>query len=333
MPSYPQLNPLLRPNATVERCTTIILKRRGGDTRCYIYVEGPDDVSAIQRHRGSKCEVEQLGTRDKVLAMLTEAGKTYNPLTLQKGLDGLFGLVDRDFTHLIHGPDWLPPRTVVLPVANDLESFVIYHRAREIVSMLVKESAGDENVWFAQTQRNGRPLDLLTRNVVAPLGALRVAWQNEKTYIPLDYHNDKPYEAADIAWNLACLKPLEMLDPGKLAEKLPLFIENDLARRRMASVVKVAKGHLESRTGADAQWNFVRGKDLVSCFAHAVCQPGLKIYDRDERYHTIQKIKNFVCSTLDWRTIDDSGLLALIHDATRGDSMKFIYLVSETRLV
>jgi len=139
----------------------------------WLWVEGPDDASILQPWCSDYCKTRIAGTRDKAIAIAKEAQR--------RGLVvGYLCLVDSDYTRF-DPPDGrqasIPPRVVEVPHHPDIEGAIYYRHATQILKRIFfAHHLADELPWVRKTPPDAS-LDLLVRDVLAPLGAVRVAWR------------------------------------------------------------------------------------------------------------------------------------------------------------
>ena len=249
-------------------CAEILMERdrQKKNPRSYIFVEGLSDMCAVQNVRNKvSCTVEVRGNKEAVIELMQRASVI--KLNESTGLDGIVGIVDRDFDHFLSNIPALPSRTLYLPDLNDLESIVMRYAGDEILAGLV---LGDPlSPWFA-VDGKFNTIERLVRYVVAPIGALRVAWRQEAS--PQNKYPPK----LDPVVNGIEGSIVDRIVWDKVDSNTPLSAEslwamqmrilNEGAKNAILDrIVKICDKQLK-----DQPWSLVRGKDLVNALASLV---------------------------------------------------------------
>ena len=313
-------------------CNEVLIKRDKNPEACWLLVEGPTDMQALQDHcKNSPCICKDCNGRNSVIAAvgLAEDPKQHNG----KPLGGIIGLVDNDYCHLIPEKK-LPSRVVMFEGVNDLESAVLFHRGPLILSMLVRikewiasvDSDLDTDPWGFTNQKN--PLGALVKNIVGPIGALRVAFQmmpseyrlGKKSFSgKLDIERSSIVERAWKHQNPSLQLTSEILSCLPSDELVP---ERDDRHKLKNSI----ESHMENVN--KNPWSYGRGKDLVSTLAHALAfnQKVLIYNERNSSVRELDKeIQRLIPAVFDEEVLEYCRFKELVKEATRAEGGIYQY--------
>jgi hypothetical protein len=330
-----KLHPQERPPN--EFCTKVIMARRSRPRRSYLLVEGPDDVSALQPHLVTDCSIQDFGGRDKVVQVVQCANcfrDTNQGVTT--GLDGIVGIIDRDFSHLKTHESSLPHRVVQLPECNDLESLVLYHRGGEILKQFVKFNHhiidGDSTTLLTSLRfdpkRPEQTMDDLVRLIAAPMGALRFGWQ-ETPILSSQKLEMVDGTLAETAWQL--FRKAHNGQGIKVEPLLKHFLESqgqtstnewhERAVRKAESLI------LSAQSDVERMWDLIRGKDLLDIASLMLgdLSEDQRIYPNDTERVIRGKLKQTVIAKFDAELIKSCGLRDFVDHATRKDRGRHEY--------
>ena len=248
-------------------CNEVLIKRDKNPEACWLLVEGPTDMQALQDHcKNSPCICKDCNGRNSVIAAvgLAEDPKQHNG----KPLGGIIGLVDNDYCHLIPVKK-RPSRVVMFEGVNDLESAALMHRGPFILDSLarIKEWI-DPDPWGLTNKKN--PLDALIKNIVGPIGALRVAFQTMQPEFRPGKKSfrgklDKtPSFIVERAWkhqNPSLQITSEILSSLPDDELVPETNDRHKLKKNIESHMEIVNKN---------PWSYVKGKDLVGTLANAL---------------------------------------------------------------
>jgi len=264
----PTVRTLNDPPKPSEQLTDLFFKRRNNPNQSAIYVEGPDDASALAPHIDATCKVVDLKGKQKVRDIINKAA--HFPNCERIGLDGVIGLVDRDFELVSQATGSANHvRVQFLPDLNDLESVVLFHQGTLILKRLVK----DVQALSLQSWISGEhPYQNLVEKIVAPLGALRVSWidcfQGQFGPIePSENYDEFTKDNSLVVRAFKIARPECRLATDDLLKLLPRDNKNFKPRLdEIASRIDpLIKQHSLDEGGNP--WALVRGKDLTRCIA------------------------------------------------------------------
>ena len=315
-------------------CNSVLLRRERKPEACWLLVEGPTDVQALQDHcKNGACICKDCDGRGFVIAAIRKA---LDPKQQPYGrpLDGIIGLVDSDYCHLIEEKK-LPSRVVMFKGVNDLESAVLSHRGPLILSMLVNikewaysvDSGLDKDPWGFTNPEN--PLGALVKNIVGPIGALRVAFQmmpreyrvgNKKSFSgKLDIERSHIVERAWKHQNSSLQLTSEILSGLPIDELVPGKDDRNKLKNSIESHMKYVNRN---------PWSYVRGKDLVSTLANALAL-NQKVLIYNERNSSAKeldrKIQSMIPAVFDEEVLEHCKFKELVKEATRAEGGIYQY--------
>ena len=248
-------------------CNSVMLIRERNPKACWLLVEGATDYQALHFIFGSSCTCQDSGGRGFVIAAIQMA---QDPKQQINGipLDGIIGLVDSDYCRLIEEKK-LPSRVVRFEGVNDLESAALMHRGPFILDSLarIKEWI-DPDPWGLTNKKN--PLDALIKNIVGPIGALRVAFQTMQPEFRQGKKSfrgklDKtPSFIVERAWkhqNPSLQITSEILSSLPDDELVPETNDRHKLKKNIESHMEIVNKN---------PWSYVKGKDLVGTLANAL---------------------------------------------------------------
>jgi len=248
-------------------CNSVMLTRERNPKACWLLVEGATDYQALHFIFGSSCTCQDSGGRGFVIAAIQMA---QDPKQQINGipLDGIIGLVDSDYCRLIEEKK-LPSRVVRFEGVNDLESAALMHRGPFILDCLarIKEWI-DPDPWGLTNKKN--PLDALIKNIVGPIGALRVAFQTMQPEFRPGKKSfrgklDKtPSFIVERAWkhqNPSLQITSEILSSLPDDELVPETNDRHKLKKNIESHMEIVNKN---------PWSYVKGKDLVGTLANAL---------------------------------------------------------------
>lgn len=248
-------------------CNSVMLIRERNPKACWLLVEGATDYQALHFIFGSSCTCQDSGGRGFVIAAIQMA---QDPKQQINGipLDGIIGLVDSDYCRLIEEKK-LPSRVVRFEGVNDLESAALMHRGPFILDSLarIKEWI-DPDPWGLTNKKN--PLDALIKNIVGPIGALRVAFQTMQPEFRPGKKSfrgklDKtPSFIVERAWkhqNPSLQITSEILSSLPDDELVPETNDRHKLKKNIESHMEIVNKN---------PWSYVKGKDLVGTLANAL---------------------------------------------------------------
>lgn len=330
MVNKPELNPKYRDPK--EFIAKIIFARAAAPIKkTYICVEGVDDFAAFQQHCAQNCKIQEWDSRDKVITVIQEASRREYPAgSGRKGIDGILGIVDRDWTDFIKPDPPLPNRVVVLPKINDLESLVLYHIGYNVISRIIRDDNRKNSPWH-DGSKNKKPFEMLINNIVAPLGALRVAWQTSAgtSNYKLD-DSDEIGRVARIAWEIGSKSPGVQITPLQLLNKI---FEGQSLRyadeNKQKLIALKADQYLAKYSTETEAWKLVRGKDLVNILANSIhaSKSELAIYEKDNLSKICERIKGSIIAHFDRELIAECELDKCVAKATKSDTVAFEYFL------
>lgn len=229
--------------------------QRPGATR--LWVEGADDASVIQRFRSACCTILVAGTRTGAIEIAKEAQR--------RGFrSGFLCLIDGDYARFdpTEQREVIPPRVAQIPHHPDIEGAIYYQYADKIIDGLFIHHASHEVPWIREVV--GEPtLERLVRDVLAPLGALRVAWQRggmKYKKFDLSDTSDRPNTVAE---SMVC-SALQTCSKDRVENPATLGLLREFAPpvsdRDWTGLERCANSLLKSHQ--QDHWALVRGKDL-----------------------------------------------------------------------
>ena len=300
------------------KCNEIILARSMNEKAAYIFVEGPSDQKALLRHRATNCTISPLNINKKAGKKgVIDFIKCCETFLWKKnvGLRGIVGLVDKDFDDHLNEKPRKPPKRApyISSVTNDLESTVLYFSEREILKKLLANQQNKINDWLDLSVDCPEAFDRLVHCVVAPIGALRVAWQNSglaRTSLNLNDVN-----VISRIWNSA--NHSQSLNSDDLINLLPSQYSNN-EKHRVKVLIQKELDKINKQPALE--WNYVRGKDLVYSIACALANSSRPL---DEHVHLITKL---IIDGFDSNIIAKCKLKQTIAEATIGDHGNWQYL-------
>ena len=309
----------------------IIIARAAPKKISYIFVEGKDDIAAFQKHCVLNCKIQELNSRENVIKLIQEASREEYPAgSGRKGIDGILGIVDRDWTDFIKSEDPLPNRVVVLPELNDLESLVLYHLGYEVLSGIIRDTNRNISSWHDESQ-NKQPFEMLINNIVSPLGALRVAWQTSAgtSNHKLDDPNDMG-RVTRLAWEIGSKSPGVQINPLQLLNKIFEGRNEWYANENKQKLIALkADEYLAKHSTETEAWKLVKGKDLVNILAHSVLasKAELAIYETDNLSKIRERIKMAITAQFNRKLISECELDKSVAKATKSDTVTFEYFL------
>lgn len=326
----PTVRTLNDPPKPSEQLTDLFFKRRNNPTQSAIYVEGPDDASALNPHIDATCKVVDLKGKQKVRDIINKAAQFPNCERI--GLDGVIGIVDRDFELVSQATGCDNNiRIQFLPDLNDLESVVLFHQGTLILKRLVI----DVKALSLQSWISGEhPFQTLVENIVAPLGALRVSWidcfQGQFGPIePSENYEESTKDKSLVVRAFKIARPECRLATDDLLKLLPS--DNQKFKPNLDEIAsridRLIKRHSLEEGGNP--WALVRGKDLTRCIASLLRSNNEVLLH--QHLDTIRLIENELGSAIrmsyDQDVIAKTSLAVCIERATTADPPgKFKYL-------
>lgn len=293
----------------------LILRKETRPDQCFLIVEGPDEVSILQPHRAANCSIYAQDGKDSVVKLIQYVNnqRVYKRLPIE----GVIGLVDRDFEHL--QPSAAQPARLAwtTPDFNDIESASLYHSGALVLEAFASNETLQFDKWLSL--RDGNAFDLLVERIVAPIGAMRAAYQEVYPSESLEPKGTEPL--IDRVWRLAT--PTESLKLYALLECLPQALPSG------------ARGKIQVRLSAmlralelDPQiaWDYVRGKDLVRTIAVALSRSPANLYDRLNIKDLDRRLQQRVLDSLDVATLRKCGTFDSIAKASAADTGQYEYL-------
>jgi len=295
-------------------CTRIKLERGASRRRIsYLLVEGPDDMSAIQKLTHQSCTVDWAGSKDHVIRALKSAASGMDGRICP--FDGIAGLVDRDLEHLA-GDQPQSPRICSYQTCNDLESAVLYFRWHDVLESFVKRSALDTHLHWLSFDREE---SVVARRVCAPIGLIRALHRSEnRNYKAGQNHTTDKRMGDFFQYAEPILKPLcsegyqeskpisETLDT--LASVYLRQFENvfHLYRPTLLRNLQSYEARLESQP-----WDFVRGKDVLDSLAYIIgsLPESDRIFPTDSFSSIKQRLSTTIVQLVDPILLDETGIL------------------------
>ena len=288
---------------------TVLMRREKKLNLSWLLVEGRGDLQAMQQH--CACQIKEAEGRDQVITTIRKAEED------QDKYHGIIGLVDKDYSDFIPEKKPLPRRVVMFKKQNDLESAVLFHQSINIVEQIirVKEMRVDmqvHNVLDSWGFSKEYPFDNLVKNIVGPIGVLRVAYKS----MPKEYRfgNQRSFTCGlgddcivQAAWSKQ--NPLKQLTPNELAN-IPdnncIFNVSD--RKRLENAIGERIPDLNRNP-----WSYVRGKDLVYTLALALSSNQYLIHKKyNEPYQLKDYIQNLIPSYFDAAVLSNCELKELV---------------------
>jgi hypothetical protein len=312
------------------RVNEMKLALAGGSGGTWLWVEGNDDLAVLQRYRAPRCVIRVAGNRDAVLDVARQAIR-------RQIASGYLCLVDADFTDFDSGDQRqpLPGRVARVPVHPDLEGAILYYYNRQLMRGLFSAELARGVPWVEE-HPGQFPLDRLIRDVLSPLGALRIAWRK----CGLSHHRldltdlaDSPRDYRDsIVCSLleqVCASPAER--KAELDEvRVLLRRDVDVSDQDWRSLVIHAEDLLR-RFDAD-RWRLVRGKDITvalgwlanrfrECLIHG---------DRFKSlYDSVRSVQNATLHCIGHEWLHDSGLADELRSKLAAGEELDAFLVAE----
>lgn len=288
----------------------LLMVRQTNKQRCWLLVEGSDDMSVLQRFRGEHCEIRSLNGRNNVLHSIRRASFQASKL------DGIVGLIDRDFDHLATTREALPIRCQYsCPRFCDIEASILCFRGAELLDVLTDAKERTASPWFRFA--TDEPLDLLAENVAARIGAVRALYHDlglGTSYGSLDQTGD----FIDRTWNRSLASsPLTFEAVARGLPQLPQNHFQELRRRW---------NNLVAEKGERDPWDLVRGKDLVRCIAHALADDPKICLFREGLEQIAARTQQRLLGLVDQRHLEEAELLLAIEKACSQDSQRYQYL-------
>lgn len=268
------------------KCNEIVLARLQEEKASYIFVEGPSDKDALERHGDRNCTISPLNIpnkegKDGVIDFI----KFCERFKWEKnvGLHGIVGLVDSDFDGVLKNkPPRLPNRVIyICSGPNDLESIVLCFQGPEILEEILANQKNKNNIWLNTNEDWPEAFDRLVHYVVAPIGALRVTCVNEG----LNYKTLEPDKNTNLIyriWN--AVNHSKSLNSDNLINLLPSqFSEQE--KNRIRDLVQKEIDKIEK--DQSLAWNYVRGKDLVYSIACALANSPNPAKEQESRINAL----------------------------------------------
>lgn len=299
------------------KCNLIVMHRQQKQSS-YIFVEGQNDKDALDKHIDSNCSIETLNIIHKEgkkgIIEFIKCAEEYR-WGKNVGLHGIVGLVDKDFDDRLNEKPRKPPirAPYISSITNDLESTILYFSEREVLKKLQANQQTKMNYWLDLTLDYPEAFDRLVHCVVAPIGALRVAWQNSglaRTSLNLNDVN-----VISRIWNSA--NHSQSLNSDDLINLLPSEYSNN-EKHRIKVLIQNELDKINKQPALE--WNYVRGKDLVYSIACALANSSRPL---DKHVHLITKL---IIDGFDSNIIAKCKLKQTIAEATIGDHGNWQYL-------
>lgn len=293
----------------------LILRKATRPNQCFLIVEGPDEYVILQPHRAANCTIYSQDGKDDVLKLIMLAN-TRN-IHQRGSLEGVVGLVDRDFDHLQATPARPARLGWTTPAFNDLESAALYSSGAAVLAGFVSNDALQSDRWLAL--QNGHAFDFLVERFVAPIGALRAAYQETHPHTSLEPGGAQPL--IDRAWKHA--SPTAALQLSILLDLLP----SGLSVGDRGSIQVRLRAMLQALfADPESAWDYVRGKDLVRAIALALIESPAALYDRLLVKDLTVKLHQRLLDHMDAAALRNCGTFDSIAEASAADSIRYEYL-------
>ncbi len=285
---------------------------------CYLLVEGPDDVAALQKFAHDSCTVTAAGGKKKIEEALAHAVKA--AASQQTQLHGLLGAIDRDFDGINGTPASIHPRLARIGYPNDLESAVAHHRGHDLYeSVFIKERVRDSDWLGYSGKEHDGPFDRLVRRFACPLGAIRAAWRaSGLAFEPLA----EPDDLVSELWRDAYARG--SVEPQHFGRMLP----ESLSQSQRAQLLQQANELHRAANAAEDPWRLVRGKDLLSICAFAAFRESAAIRPALQLNQLRIELSRAAVHLFDYEVLVACGLEAAIARASRTDADRHKYLRS-----
>jgi hypothetical protein len=295
--------------------TELILRKETRPNQCFLIVEGPDEVGVLQPHCAANCSIYPQDGKDNVVRLIQQANN--QRVYKRHPIEGVIGLVDRDFEHL--QPSVARPARLAwtTPRFNDIESASLYHSGTVVLEGFASNDALQFDEWLAL--RDGNAFDLLVERIVAPIGAMRAAYQEVYPSASLEPKGDVPL--IDRAWER--VTPTKSLDLYALLDYLPQALPSgDRGKIQVRLRAMLRKIELDPQLA----WDYVRGKDLVRTIAVALSKSPANLYNRLKVTDLARRLHQRVLDSLDASTLRECGTFDSITKASAADTGRYEYL-------
>lgn len=291
---------------------SLVLFRGTRPTGAMVLLEGPDDVRAWQKVAPPDCFPLHLEGKGAVIQAFTQF-----PHLRQRAvssLDGVIGLVDRDYDPHSADQERLPTRVGWLsPDLCDLEALVLFHSSKAVLEEFCNRAHQQESEWL-RLDSDGHGLDRLATQVAAPVGALRAAAVRARVTAQIDPPSRRVVDAV-----FGCVRQNRTLTPALLVDQIAATI----SQRDRAAVEHEIAGLLPLKD----PWALARGKDLVRAIAVALAhEPKVSLYDREPIASLEHRIRNIVVANFNLSVALQGGLDRTVNRISRGDCGSFHYL-------
>jgi hypothetical protein len=285
---------------------------------CYLLVEGPDDVKALQKFAHDSCTVTAAGGKSKIEEALAHAVES--AARRQTPLHGLLGAIDRDFDGVNGTPASTHPRLARIGYPNDLESAVAHHRGHDFYeTVFIKERVRDSDWLGYSGKEDDGPFDRLVRRFACPLGAIRAAWRaSGHAYEPLNEPDALIAELWKDAYERGSVKP----------QHFERMLPETLSQPSRAKLLQQANELHRAANAAADQWRLVRGKDLLSICAFAAFHEGAAISPGLQLFQLNRELRQAAVFLFDYEVLVACGLEEAIARASQTDADRHKYLRS-----
>jgi hypothetical protein len=301
-----------------EWITRLWMAQAQDKSACYLLVEGPDDVAALQKFAHDSCAVTAAGGKTKIEEALAHAVKV--AASRQKQLHGLLGAIDRDFDGIKGTPASVHPRLARIDFPNDLESAVAHHRGHDLYeSVFIKERVRGSDWLGYSGKEHDSPFDRLVRRFASPLGAIRAAWRaSGLAYEPLTESDALISEL----WRDAYARG--SVEPQHFDRMLPA----NLSQPQRTQLLQQANELHRAANAAEDPWRLVRGKDLLSFCAFAAFRERVAIRPDLPLSQLRFELSRAAVHLFDFEVLVACGLEAAIARASHADTDRHRYLRS-----
>ncbi len=301
-----------------EWVTRLWMAQASNKSACYLLVEGPDDVAALQKFVHQSCRVAAAGGKSNVEEALSNA--TRAAVAANRPLEGLLGAVDRDFDHVAGVPAHKHPRLARIEHPNDLESSVAHYRGHDLYDSVFQRDLVKSSKWLGYSDSKlDQPFDRLVRSFAGPLGALRAAWRASGFA-----HQSLDPDSALARTLFASVYSSHSLQQVNLQTVLP----SQLSTPQREELLKRARGLQDTAEAEGDLWRFVRGKDLLDACAHAASKERCAIRSDLKASELRFELGRMVVALFDHELLTECGLKESLVRASTLDAGKHQYLHS-----
>lgn len=298
--------------------TQLWMAQASDKSACYLLVEGPDDVAALQKFAHRSCRVAAAGGKSKVEEALSHATRV--AVAANRPLAGLVGAVDRDFDHVAGVPAHKHPRLARIEHPNDLESAVAHYRGHDLYDSVFQRDLVKSSKWLGYSDdKLDQPFDRLVRSFAGPLGALRAVWRA----------SGFAHQTLDQDSALARTLFASIYSPHSVQQvNLQTVLPSQLSTPQREELLKRARELQHSAEADSDPWRFVRGKDLLDACTHAASIEGCAIRSALKAPELRFELGRMVVALFDRELLTECGLKDSLVKAAALDAGKHLYLHS-----